>query len=153
MYTCKIVLSVHSCSLTSSHSGGLPSEGSSAESSDNTISPWWENVRHSLAQSTATSRALSLASVCRVVAMEISTASKKVQVWRCSLILRRVPGRFWYSVKLEIIRQGVTTIAWYLKWLEFNWYTYADALIWLAVVEPSYTISRFCVLARKTLRK
>ena len=86
---------MHSCSLTSSHLvifstfaslgyfivGGLPSEGSSAESSDNAISPWWENVRHSLAQSTATSRALSLASVCRAVAMEISTASKKVQVW------------------------------------------------------------------------
>ena len=61
-------------------SGALPSESSTSQSRDNAVSPWWENVRHTLAQSTATNRALSIAAVCRAVAMEISTASRKVEV-------------------------------------------------------------------------
>ena len=53
---------------------------SSSQLRDNDISPWWDNVRQTLAQSTSTSRALFFAAVCRSVALEISTASKKVEV-------------------------------------------------------------------------
>ena len=60
--------------------GGLPSEMSSSQLRDNDISPWWANVRQTLAQSTSTNRALFLAAVCRSVALEISTASNKVEV-------------------------------------------------------------------------
>ena len=60
--------------------GALLSDSSSSSACDDAVSPWWENIRHSLAQSTATRRALSLAVVCRAVAMEISTASRKVEV-------------------------------------------------------------------------
>ncbi|KAJ7379957.1 hypothetical protein OS493_012719 [Desmophyllum pertusum] len=74
------MLHLHSLvSTISTFPGGLPNESPLSQSCDNAISPWWENIRHTLAQSTATSRALSFASVCRAVAMEISTASKKVE--------------------------------------------------------------------------
>ncbi|XP_078349429.1 rab3 GTPase-activating protein non-catalytic subunit-like isoform X1 [Oculina patagonica] len=91
-------------STLSSFSGGLPSESFSSQSRDNTISPWWENVRHTLAQSTATSRALSLASVCRAVAMEINTASKKVEEEDQEADREELAAGDWISVSVEIER-------------------------------------------------
>ena len=72
------MLSNGSYSFSEYLEGGLPSER--GQSHDNNVSLWWENIRHTLAQSTVTSRALSFAAVCRAVAMEISTASRKVEV-------------------------------------------------------------------------
>ncbi|PFX27196.1 Rab3 GTPase-activating protein non-catalytic subunit [Stylophora pistillata] len=84
--------------------GGLPSENSSSQSHDNDISPWWENVRHTLAQSTSTNRALSLAAVCRSVALEISTASKKVEDEGDAAEREELAAGDWISVSVEIER-------------------------------------------------
>ena len=60
--------------------GGVMQEGLDDRMNDDSISPWWDRIRHSLAQSTSVSKAFLMAAVCRSVAMAIITANKKVQV-------------------------------------------------------------------------
>ncbi|RMX40875.1 hypothetical protein pdam_00012040, partial [Pocillopora damicornis] len=91
-------------STMSSLSGGLPSEMSSSQLRDNDISPWWDNVRQTLAQSTSTSRALFLAAVCRSVALEISTASKKVEDEGDAADREELAAGDWISVSVEMER-------------------------------------------------
>lgn len=55
-------------------------DGLESEPDDSSLSPWWEHVRQTLAQSTSVASALSLAAVCRSVALGMSTTAKKVQV-------------------------------------------------------------------------
>lgn len=91
-------------STMSSLSGGLPSEMSSSQLRDNDISPWWDNVRQTLAQSTSTSRGLFLAAVCRSVALEISTASKKVEDEGDAADREELAAGDWISVSVEMER-------------------------------------------------
>lgn len=91
-------------STLSSFTGALTSEISSSHGHDNAVSPWWENIRHALAQSTATRRALSLAAVCRAVAMEISTASRKVEDEDEEAEREELAAGDWISVSVEIER-------------------------------------------------
>ncbi|KAM7446520.1 Rab3 GTPase-activating protein non-catalytic subunit [Porites harrisoni] len=89
-------------STMSSFPGGLPSER--GQSHDNNVSLWWENIRHTLAQSSVTSRALSFAAVCRAVAMEISTASRKVEGEIEEADREELTAGDWISVSVEIER-------------------------------------------------
>jgi len=91
-------------STISSSTGALPSESSASQSRDNAVSPWWESVRHTLAQSTATRRALSFAAVCRTVAMEISTASRKVESEVDEAEREELAAGDWIAVSVEIER-------------------------------------------------
>ncbi|XP_029189553.2 rab3 GTPase-activating protein non-catalytic subunit-like [Acropora millepora] len=91
-------------STISSFTGALLSDSSSSSACDDAVSPWWENIRHSLAQSTATRRALSLAVVCRAVAMEISTASRKVEDEEEEAEREELASGDWVSVSVEIER-------------------------------------------------